>query len=83
MCVCVWLSTAWLQMWEMLVLEESGGTTVFPGDPAGLSLCSEQVPVSLPPCSLGAAGNQLNPLISSPGLHLSTYCEEFSLSISI
>lgn len=70
--MCVQLSAAWLQMWESAGL---GGTTVVPGDPAGLSLCSEQVPVSLPPCSLGVAGNQLNPLVSTS--------EEFSLSISI
>lgn len=32
--MCVQLSTAWLQMWKVLGLEEPGGTTVVPGDPA-------------------------------------------------
>ena len=61
---------------------ENRGDTL--GTLLDLGLSSEQVPISLPSHSLGAAGNQLNPLVSSSGLYLYTWQGgNFEVSISI
>lgn len=68
--VCVWFSTAWLQVWENAGLGGVLGNCCGPlGTPlvwvSAQSRCQPQL-------SLGATGNPANPLISS-GLSLHTW----------
>lgn len=69
--MCVWFSASWLQLWE------NAGLRVVMGNhcgPLGTALVWVSAVGRCPShLSLGAAGNQVNPLISSSGLYLCTW----------